>query len=157
MVPRDPYEEPQPSRAASKRRQRQMLMLGAMAIALSVMLWLIHTGFLDLNAAGAAVMRRLSSFHSSKSQAYSYVGKHHSDVGRADAAVKAGENLVQVKPEVPQSHVVLGDAYRDASQRRRNFTGQKAITCYRYALQLDPNCYDAHLGMGEGYSQMGTL
>ncbi len=60
MVPVDPYEELQADRHAAKRHQRQTLMLGALAIGLSLLLWLIHTGVLDLNAAGAAVMSRLS-------------------------------------------------------------------------------------------------
>lgn len=60
MAPLDPYEELQEDRPAAKRHQRQTLMLGALAIGLSLMLWLIHIGALDLNAAGAAVMSRLS-------------------------------------------------------------------------------------------------
>lgn len=60
VAPRDPYEEARSDRPAAKRHQRQTLILGALAIGLSLMLWLIHTGVLDLNAVGAALMSRLS-------------------------------------------------------------------------------------------------
>jgi tetratricopeptide (TPR) repeat protein len=85
-------------------------------------------------------------------------GKGFMQVFEFDKAVKEFKLAIEANPMNVEAHCNLGRAYHGLMSFQKG-TGDvwyyKAINAYRQALQIDPNCVKAYIGLGLLYQEKG--
>jgi tetratricopeptide (TPR) repeat protein len=66
-------------------------------------------------------------------------------LGRFQAARRAVENFLRIKPDDPRAYFLLGESYRQQGQASDI---PKALKCYKRAITLDPNFAAPHKALG---------
>jgi superkiller protein 3 len=71
--------------------------------------------------------------------------------GMIDQAITAAKNSIEIKPDVPRTHVLLGSLYLETEDV------EKSLEEFQRALELDPESYEAKTGQGRAYILKGEL
>jgi tetratricopeptide (TPR) repeat protein len=143
-----PQVKGRPTRTTATGHSRLRHSLGILALVLGVAYWLIWIGIIDLDGARAAVLDQVAGIYPQYARANVAAGKGYAMSARArQNRIKTCERLVQTRPDDPLALVLLGDAYRDEDDLRQ------ARICYGKALDLDANCFEAHVSLGKLHSE----
>jgi peroxiredoxin len=71
--------------------------------------------------------------------------------GMIDQAITAAKNSIEIKPDVPRTHILLGLLYLEIEDV------EKSLEELHRALELDPESYEAKTGQGRAYILKGEL
>ena len=69
--------------------------------------------------------------------------------GRIDEAIECHRRIVALRPEIPEAHFNLGNAYKDHGRI------EEAIASFQQALALEPDFPAAHTNLGSALLQQG--
>ena len=92
---------------------------------------------------------RLRPTEQSRAFAYARLAETYEDLGQLEQAMGYYHAIVATAPEIPWTHIMLGDALR----RRNNPAAAEAS--YLRAIQEDPSYVDAYLRLADLYSARG--
>lgn len=137
--------QPAPRRQSSYRSW--ILRTGVLAVL--VFVGVVCVGLLDANSVKTRVLLGVASAYPHSAQAYSFLKRHYTTPAKSADTVVACEQLAVLKPKDSGTQVLLGNAYVDVGRF------QEAIACYRKALALEADCFDAHLGLGRAHFGRG--
>ena len=126
--------------------------------------WVLRLGILALLAAGgvvgmniidssglkAKVLADLAGVCSEEVGAGSLLNEHPRTSVKSLSSVTVCEKLVNLKPGDVHARVLLANAYADVGRTH------EALACYSAVLAADPNCFEAHLGMGKMHFVRGS-
>jgi tetratricopeptide (TPR) repeat protein len=93
---------------------------------------------------------RLRSTGPSRASAYARLASTYEDLGQLVPAMNYYQAVVAAAPEIPWTHVILGDALR----RRNDVAAAK--TTYLQAIQQDPTYIDAYVRLGDLLDARGS-
>jgi tetratricopeptide (TPR) repeat protein len=159
MIP-DEYSQPQRlsqgdsgcavrvDRGVAQERRFWAVRIGTLAAL--VFVGVICLGLLTSNTIKDRVLVGVANTYADRARAYSFLKRHYGTPAKSAETVAACERLVKLKPQDPGAQVLLGNAYVDAGRV------QEAIVCYREAVSLDADCFEAHLGLGRAHSERGA-
>jgi tetratricopeptide (TPR) repeat protein len=71
--------------------------------------------------------------------------------GMIDQAITSAKNSIEIKPDMPRTHVLLGSLYLEIEDV------EKSLEEFQRALELDPESYEAKTGQGRAYILQGEL
>jgi len=78
-------------------------------------------------------------------------GKFEFEKGELFRAIDYFKRIIKVKPESPEAHRLLGNAYSS------NGEDEKAIYHLKEAIKLKPDYYEAYLNLGRAYRRYGNF
>lgn len=81
--------------------------------------------------------------------AWELLAQSYRAAGQPERAVRALENILLVKREVPTAYVLLGESYSDLHRWR------PALQAYRQAINLDEALAPAWFGAGRAHARLG--
>jgi len=125
-----------------------LLRLGGLV--LLIVVGFVCMSMIDSSGLKARVLADIAGACSDDVSTGSLLKEHHGASAKSRNSVAVCEKLVSLKPGDAHARVMLANAYADAGRT------PEATARYLEALALDPNCFDAHLGMGKMHFARGS-